>query len=157
MHWLPATYVKKVVALTTSSCYVATWMMFVNVLVVADYTNLFACLTEPLVRKGSSMNCFVRFVGTYPWTVVGVAAALSIAASAAQTPVPPVQPPGTCAPNVACKVITLDQQELQALTGQNMVLDTAEQGRPLDLGNVVKYFRNKFTTAPDGLKAEEKK
>lgn len=90
----------------------------------------------------------IRFV--LPLTLLATAAF-------AQTPAPPAQPPGTCAPNVSCKVITLDQQELQALTGQNMVLDTAEQGRPLDLGNVVKYFRNKFTTAPDGLKAEEKK
>jgi hypothetical protein len=55
----------------------------------------------------------------------------------------------TC-PNGPCKVITLTQQEEQALTGPNMVLDAAEFARRMDLGQVVAYFRKKIAEAPPG-------
>ncbi len=55
-------------------------------------------------------------------------------------------PPG--APS--CKVITLTPDEERVLTGPNQVLDTAQQGRPLDLAQIVMYFRSKIATAPAG-------
>lgn len=58
--------------------------------------------------------------------------------------------PAQCPTDAPCKVLTLTDQELQALTGPNMILDTAQQGRPLDLAGVVTYFRNKIQTAPAG-------
>lgn len=61
-------------------------------------------------------------------------------------PPPPNTPPG-------CKVITLLPQEEQALVGSNMILDTARQGRPLDLGSAVDYFREKVRSAPLGTVA----
>lgn len=55
-------------------------------------------------------------------------------------------PPG--APS--CKVITLTPDEERALTGANMILDTAQQGRALDMTSVANYFRRKIETAPAG-------
>lgn len=50
-----------------------------------------------------------------------------------------------CPPNFArCRVIVLNPQEEQALLQPNGVLDTAEQGRPLDNGPMVRYFRQKI-------------
>lgn len=65
----------------------------------------------------------------------------------------------SCAPSYAadcppgapsCKVITLTPDEERVLTGPNQVLDTAQQGRPLDLAQIVMYFRSKIATAPAG-------
>lgn len=49
-----------------------------------------------------------------------------------------------------CRIITLNADEEKALLGQNMVFDTAVQGRAIDLGGVVTYFRTKITAAPMG-------
>lgn len=53
-------------------------------------------------------------------------------------------------PTTSCKVITLSPLEEQALSGQNQILDTAQQGRPLDLTGPVTYFREKLRSAPSG-------
>src|SRR5262245_61303674 len=50
----------------------------------------------------------------------------------------------------SCKVLTLTPDEEQALTGARGILDTAKQGRPLDLGGAVEYFRTKIDKAPAG-------
>lgn len=55
-----------------------------------------------------------------------------------------------CPNQKPCKIIMLNEEEEKALLGQNMVLDTAMQGRAIDLGGVVTYFRNKLSTAPMG-------
>ena len=56
----------------------------------------------------------------------------------------------TCPSPQPCKVLILTPDEEQALTGPRGILDTAEQGRPLDLGGAVKYFRAKIDKAPAG-------
>lgn len=55
-------------------------------------------------------------------------------------------PTGAQAP--PSKILTLTPQEEQALVGTNGILDTAQQGRPLDLTGTVQYFRNKIREAP---------
>ena len=77
------------------------------------------------------------------------------AANAAYIDVPcpppqPNEPPG-------CKVLVLTPFEQNALVGTNMILDTARQGRPLDLTNATDYFRKKIETAPAGKPFELKK
>ena len=49
-----------------------------------------------------------------------------------------------------CKVITLTDAELKILAGQNGILQTAAQGRALELGQFVVYFTNKLQQAPAG-------
>lgn len=55
-----------------------------------------------------------------------------------------------CPTPAPCKVIVLNAEEEKVLTGQNMVLDTAVQGRQIDLFGVVSYLRNKIASAPAG-------
>ena len=76
------------------------------------------------------------------------------AANAAYLDVPcpppqPNEPPG-------CKIITLTPFEQNALVGPNQILDTARQGRPLDLTNATEYFRQKLDKAPAGKTFEVK-
>lgn len=59
-------------------------------------------------------------------------------------------PQPQCPTAQPCKVLTLTQEEEQALIGERSILDTALQGRPLDLGGAVTYFREKIRTAPAG-------
>jgi hypothetical protein len=60
-------------------------------------------------------------------------------------------------PGEPCKVVILSPQEEKALTGQNGLLDTAAQGRSLELGGIAVYFKQKILTAPAGeVKAGEK-
>lgn len=63
---------------------------------------------------------------------------------------------GACPPNNSCKVITLTVPEEQAITGERGILDTAQQGRPLDLTGAVQYFRKKIEQAPAGKVANPK-
>jgi len=49
-----------------------------------------------------------------------------------------------------CKIMILSKEEEEALTGLNQILDTALQGRPLDLMGKVNYFRDKIRNAPAG-------
>lgn len=59
--------------------------------------------------------------------------------------------PRTQCPSPApCKVLVINAEEEKALLGSNMVLDTAVQGRQLDLFGVVLYFRSKIAAAPAG-------
>jgi hypothetical protein len=53
-------------------------------------------------------------------------------------------------PGETCKVILLTPQEERILTGQNGILDTAAQGRQIDLGGFAVYFKSKIATAPSG-------
>lgn len=92
----------------------------------------------------SVVCAILLFVWTLP-TRAEVAAA-AVATPAAQCPSP--QP---------CRILILTQDEERALTGERMILDTAEQGRPLDLGGIVRYFREKIKNAPAGLPAETPK
>lgn len=50
----------------------------------------------------------------------------------------------------SCKVLVLTPEEEQALMQPRGVLDTAREGRPLDLGQVVSYFRERISRAPAG-------
>jgi hypothetical protein len=50
----------------------------------------------------------------------------------------------------SCKVLVLTPNEIEALTGKNMVLQTADQARHLDLGQIVQYFFTRLSAAPDG-------
>lgn len=59
------------------------------------------------------------------------------------------------APMKQCKVLFLSPEEEQALTGQNMIFQTAEQARYLDLSPVVKYLRDKIAAAPAGTAKAE--
>lgn len=57
-----------------------------------------------------------------------------------------------CPPGAkSCKVLILTQDEVQALIGDRMILQTAQQARPLDLGSAVTFMFNKIVTAPDGV------
>jgi hypothetical protein len=56
-----------------------------------------------------------------------------------------------CPPNVqACKVLVLTPEEEQALMQPRGVLDTAREGRPLELGQIAAYFRDRIARAPAG-------
>ena len=53
-------------------------------------------------------------------------------------------------PGEPCKVVVLSPQEERALTAPNGILDTAAQGRNLELGGPVVYFKQKIAAAPAG-------
>jgi len=53
-------------------------------------------------------------------------------------------------PGVKCRVLFLSEQEERLLTGQNGILDTAAQGRALELGQFAVYFKQKIASAPAG-------
>lgn len=78
--------------------------------------------------------------------IIVFATTMTVTCARAQdtTPLPKCQ---TTSP---CKVIMLSREEEEALTGPNQILDTALQGRPLDLLGKVTYFRDKLRTAPAG-------
>lgn len=49
-----------------------------------------------------------------------------------------------------CKVLILSPAEENLLTGKNGILDTAAQGRAIDLGGFAVYFKSKIASAPAG-------
>jgi hypothetical protein len=49
-----------------------------------------------------------------------------------------------------CKILTLSAQEERLLTTQNGILDTAAQGRALELGQFSVYLKTRIATAPAG-------
>ena len=53
-------------------------------------------------------------------------------------------------PGVRCKVLFLTRQEEQMLMTQNGILDTAAQGRSLDLGQFSVYLKTRIGSAPQG-------
>lgn len=53
-------------------------------------------------------------------------------------------------PGIRCKVIFLTEQEQQMLMTQNGILDTAAQGRALELGQFSVYLKTKIAGAPQG-------
>ena len=50
-----------------------------------------------------------------------------------------------------CRIIILSAEEEQALMGEKMILDSALNGRMLDMIGPVLYFRRKIEQAPRGL------
>ncbi len=92
--------------------------------------------------------------------VAGIVVAASLlAATCSRAEEAKPDPRLTCQTSSPCKVIVLSKDEEDALLGQNKILDTAMQGRPLDLLGAVNYFRDKIRNAPAGVpaKVEEKK
>lgn len=55
-----------------------------------------------------------------------------------------------CPTSKACRVVTIDDDEMKILAGANGILQTAAQARSLDLGQYVIYFQNKLQNAPAG-------
>lgn len=55
-----------------------------------------------------------------------------------------------CPTPAPCKVVVLTAEEERALTGPNMVFDTAVQGRQIDMFGITTYLRQKITAAPAG-------
>ena len=53
-------------------------------------------------------------------------------------------------PGVKCKVLYLTEQEQQMLMTTNGILDTAAQGRALDLGQFSVYLKTRIGLAPQG-------
>jgi hypothetical protein len=53
-------------------------------------------------------------------------------------------------PGVKCKVLFLNAQEEQILMTQNGILDTAAQGRALELGQFSVYLKTRIGAAPQG-------
>ena len=53
-------------------------------------------------------------------------------------------------PGEPCRIVFLSPQEERLLTGQNGILDTAAQGRQIDLGGFAVYFKSKIAAAPAG-------
>ena len=91
------------------------------------------------------------------WTVAAIVAFavlsfMVLAASLAFADPLPVLNANFKCPNVGepCKVLVLTPAEEKILTGQNAILDTAAQGRNIELGGAVVYLKNKIATAPDG-------
>lgn len=81
-------------------------------------------------------------------------AALLLAASpvlaALAADAPSTTSPVECPDNVACHVVTLNDEEMKVLAGPNGILQTAAQARSLDLAQFVVYFQNKLKAAPMG-------
>ena len=84
----------------------------------------------------------------FPLILIAVLAAALFSPSAFATDCP--------AGAKSCKVLTITPEEEEALTGSGRILDTALQGRFIDLNGAVKYFRDKITNAPAGVVKEEK-
>lgn len=53
-------------------------------------------------------------------------------------------------PGVKCKVLLLNPQEEEMLMTRNGILDTAAQGRSLDLGQFSVYLKTRIGAAPQG-------
>jgi hypothetical protein len=53
-------------------------------------------------------------------------------------------------PQQQCRVLTLTADEEKVLVMQNGILDTAAQGRNIDLGAAATYLRQKIIAAPVG-------
>ena len=63
----------------------------------------------------------------------------------------PLAPAVECpTPGQTCKVLILTPEEENALVTRNGVLDTAAQGRALELNGFVVYFKQKLAAAPAG-------
>jgi hypothetical protein len=55
-----------------------------------------------------------------------------------------------CPTQEKCKVLFLTEAEEAGLVGPNRVLDTAAQGRALELGQFAVYMKQKISSAPAG-------
>ena len=89
---------------------------------------------DPLAPAGSSEagNFADRFAGKIPLAA------------------PKLQDVGECPDANPCKILTLNAQEERILTGQNGILDTAAQGRAIDLGQFAVYLKQRIASAPAG-------
>ena len=61
-------------------------------------------------------------------------------------------PPHAVCPTAgeSCKILLLSPQEEKMLMTQNGILDTAAQGRALDLGQISVYLKTRIASAPAG-------
>ena len=59
-------------------------------------------------------------------------------------------PKVTCPTQEPCRILILTPQEEKALTGPNGVLDTAAQGRALELGQFAVYLKTRISASPMG-------
>ena len=55
-----------------------------------------------------------------------------------------------CPTSEPCRILILTPQEEKALVTANGVLDTAAQGRALELGQFVVYLKQRITSSPFG-------
>jgi hypothetical protein len=90
-----------------------------------------------------------RFAFLMPFTPFLLVSALLLAAGFAAH-ADDAKPPACPTPGEKCKVVFLNEQEERILTGQNGILDTAAQGRSIDLGGFAVYFKSKITQSPQG-------
>ena len=58
-----------------------------------------------------------------------------------------------CPTPAPCKIITLDAQEEQALTGPNLIFDLAEWANRASMSGLVAAWRRKIEAAPRGTPA----
>ena len=54
-------------------------------------------------------------------------------------------------PGESCKILLLSPTEEKMLMIQNGILDTAAQGRALDLGQISVYLKTRIASAPSGV------
>lgn len=110
-----------------------------------------------LTTKGKFMVFVHRYIwrltilAAFSWAIFWVFVIVKVNA-AELLPAPQCPTPGE-----PCKVLFLTPAEEQMLTQRNGVLDTAAQGRSLDLGQFVVYFKTRLASAPSGeIKPVEK-
>jgi hypothetical protein len=101
---------------------------------------------QHLTLKGKLM-ALVRRYPTVIAAILGTAAwiVFCVCALADEPPKPPQCPEPT-----PCKILFLSPQEERALIGQNGILDTAAQGRAIELGGVAVYLKQRIANAPQG-------
>jgi hypothetical protein len=75
---------------------------------------------------------------------------LAVVAMADELPLAATQTLKCPEPGQKCKVLFLTEQEENLLVGRNGILDTAAQGRQIDLGGFAVYFKSRIATAPAG-------
>ena len=79
--------------------------------------------------------------------VLAVALTVPVSVMAQEPPPHAVCP----VPGESCKILLLSPQEEKMLMTQNGILDTAAQGRALDLGQISVYLKTRIASAPSGV------
>ena len=92
-------------------------------------------------RNGFYYACLLTAV---LWACAGLLVTRALAQEAATT----VHVP--CPTSEPCRILILTPQEEKALVTANGVLDTAAQGRALELGQFVVYLKQRIASSPFG-------